>query len=237
MALIQCVECGKEISSAALACPHCGHPQPPKVATPPPFADAVDCPKCAAGIKQTALVCPHCAFDVAGYRENLREAEHTKMTPLPVSEQSKQDALAAIYSQSSGCMGWGMIGLSLVVWIIPIAGWVAAPVCFILGVISIVSPVTGGIWSDKTFNPEHYTKKQNQALQRLQNSFQTATCPACGHADQVSWEGPGGWLDCPKCAKRLLREDDLLFYIPKPNALTNPNLRAFAEQQANARTS
>lgn len=236
MALIQCVECGKEISSAAPACPNCGHPQLKTVETPAPLTNAVDCPKCAANIKQAALVCPHCGFDVASYRENVRETKHTRMTPLSVNERSKQDALAAIYSQSSGCMGWGFIALSLVVWVIPIAGWVAAPVFLILGVITIVSPVTGGIWVDKTFNPEHYGKIEGQAVQRLQNSFQSATCPACGHTDEVSWEGPGGWLDCLKCAKRLQREDDLLFYIPNPNALTNSNLKAFAEQQAHTRT-
>ena len=31
MALIKCVECGKEISSNAAACPHCGSPVPKKM--------------------------------------------------------------------------------------------------------------------------------------------------------------------------------------------------------------
>ncbi|MDH0726559.1 zinc ribbon domain-containing protein [Stutzerimonas stutzeri] len=37
MALIECYECGKEISSIAAACPHCGAPaNVPKLDTPPP---------------------------------------------------------------------------------------------------------------------------------------------------------------------------------------------------------
>jgi hypothetical protein len=40
MALIECVECGKEISSAALACPQCGHPQQAPAPKPPPLPPA-----------------------------------------------------------------------------------------------------------------------------------------------------------------------------------------------------
>ncbi|MER1947620.1 hypothetical protein [Stutzerimonas stutzeri] len=37
MALIECYECGKEISSIAAACPHCGAPaNVPRLDTPPP---------------------------------------------------------------------------------------------------------------------------------------------------------------------------------------------------------
>ena len=30
MALAKCLECGKEVSRSALACPHCGKPEPTK---------------------------------------------------------------------------------------------------------------------------------------------------------------------------------------------------------------
>ena len=33
MALIKCPECGKEISSNAVACPNCGNPVPKKIAS------------------------------------------------------------------------------------------------------------------------------------------------------------------------------------------------------------
>lgn len=222
---------------AAPACPHCGHPHTSKAEPPPPkAADTTECPKCAANIKQAALVCPHCSFDVAGYRENIRDAKHTEMTPFAVNDQTKEQALAMVYSQSSGCMGWMMIGVSLVIWIVPIAGWVAAPLCLIVGIVTLISPVTGGKWADRTFNPEELKKKEAQALQRLQNAYQSVACPSCNHVeDDVTWEGPGGWFDCPQCARRLIRQESLLYYIPKPDALTSNSLKAFAEQQANAR--
>lgn len=43
MALVQCVECGKEISSNAVSCPHCGNP--PKVG-PGPNENGRFCPRC-----------------------------------------------------------------------------------------------------------------------------------------------------------------------------------------------
>ena len=30
MALAKCLECGKEVSRSAVACPHCGKPEPTK---------------------------------------------------------------------------------------------------------------------------------------------------------------------------------------------------------------
>lgn len=46
MPLIKCPECGKEISSAAAACPNCGHPAalvetPRQPATPPPKSNRI----------------------------------------------------------------------------------------------------------------------------------------------------------------------------------------------------
>lgn len=39
MALIQCPECKREVSSAAEACPQCGHPIARRVAAPPPQSE------------------------------------------------------------------------------------------------------------------------------------------------------------------------------------------------------
>jgi membrane protein YdbS with pleckstrin-like domain len=39
MPLVACPECRRSLSSAAAACPHCGHPMVPSVATPPGAAE------------------------------------------------------------------------------------------------------------------------------------------------------------------------------------------------------
>lgn len=53
MALTTCADCGREISSLASACVHCGrplHPDARQHAAPPPFAPDAQCPMCAAPV-------------------------------------------------------------------------------------------------------------------------------------------------------------------------------------------
>jgi predicted RNA-binding Zn-ribbon protein involved in translation (DUF1610 family) len=179
-----------------------------------------ECPKCGSSVKAHAFVCPMCSFDLAGFRENLASAKCITITPMPINAKTKQQALSKIYSDRSGCMGWGMIGCSLVVWIVPLAGLVAAPVCFIVGVICLLAPSTGGKAVNRIFSPEKHEKNKLEALELLRNSYSAVTCPHCGRIERdVSWSEPGGWWHCPQCGKRLLRQGDTLYYIPKPDAL------------------
>ncbi len=53
MALIKCVECGKEVSSSAKVCPHCGI----KLNLSP-------CPECGARLKGDETVCPDCGYPI-----------------------------------------------------------------------------------------------------------------------------------------------------------------------------
>jgi TM2 domain-containing membrane protein YozV/RNA polymerase subunit RPABC4/transcription elongation factor Spt4 len=61
MALIACRECSKEISSEALACPHCGAPRI--------ISAAASCRHCARPVEPGATVCPNCGAvgPVRGY--------------------------------------------------------------------------------------------------------------------------------------------------------------------------
>ncbi|PTS71929.1 hypothetical protein DBR33_00720 [Stenotrophomonas sp. HMWF022] len=54
MALISCVECGRQVSDQAEACPNCGHPVRPEQPTPPPIPDV---PAAAGGWKRGATGC------------------------------------------------------------------------------------------------------------------------------------------------------------------------------------
>jgi DNA-directed RNA polymerase subunit RPC12/RpoP len=240
MALIKCVECGKDISSAAPICPHCGRPQLLKAEPPPPPSiGTIDCPKCAATIKQAALVCPHCSFDVDGYRENIRDAKYTEMTAVPVTDEAKEEELAAIYAetqQGKSCAGWMMLALSGVVWIVPFIGWIAAPIFFILGIFAIGANGSSRKFWDHIFNAEEYKRNEDKALQRVRHrNVMAIVCPNCGVTGNVRWEEAYVY-DCTRCSKRLSRYENFLFYLPKPNALKSPNLKAFIEEQANART-
>ena len=56
MALIQCPECGKEISDKALTCPSCGCPI--KAEEPKAVSEGWDCPNC--GAHNTGNFCGKC---------------------------------------------------------------------------------------------------------------------------------------------------------------------------------
>lgn len=56
MALINCLECGKQISDKATVCPHCGCP----------IASRVKCPECSTMVKDTATSCPNCGYPLSG---------------------------------------------------------------------------------------------------------------------------------------------------------------------------
>ena len=54
MAMIQCPECGKEVSDKAKACVHCGYPLEDQT--------TMKCPECGKSIPKTAASCPHCGY-------------------------------------------------------------------------------------------------------------------------------------------------------------------------------
>lgn len=53
MALIKCVECGKEVSSSAKVCPHCGIK-----------LNLSSCPECGSRLKGDETVCPDCGYPI-----------------------------------------------------------------------------------------------------------------------------------------------------------------------------
>ena len=58
MALINCSECGKEISDKATSCPHCGAP------TSNVSANTKFCKHCGESIDKECLICPKCGKQV-----------------------------------------------------------------------------------------------------------------------------------------------------------------------------
>ena len=64
MGLIQCKDCGTQISDAAAACPTCGSRLPVSIG-----ADQEQCPHCMTVMHKGASVCPGCQ-SVKGYATN-----------------------------------------------------------------------------------------------------------------------------------------------------------------------
>ncbi len=80
MALTNCVECGKEVSTHAMACPSCGFP----MKAPAPAGPLAQCDYCKAMIDAELSECPQCHVQVfkshrSGYRApDAQQSYHPK---------------------------------------------------------------------------------------------------------------------------------------------------------------
>lgn len=77
------------------------------------------------------------------------------------------------------------------------------------------------------------TENLRRALRDMKHTYQAVVCPNCKHKARTQvFGGFAEWYDCPRCSKRSLRKSRLLFYIPKPDALTSSDLDVFLRRWA-----
>lgn len=86
MALIQCPNCGKEISDKAQSCVYCGCIFSQKTKK--------TCPECGNEIDQDATVCPSCGYPIAVAEEDAMHAEKNK-EEQPKNTKKKRIRLSA----------------------------------------------------------------------------------------------------------------------------------------------
>jgi ribosomal protein L37AE/L43A len=191
------------------------------------------CPKCAAPVSVAAKVCQSCRFAIADFEENRRSTKFTKMDQIPYSEADLSAALLQVYKgKNGGCFALALLIGGTLALLIPIIGWMIAPICWVLGFFILLAPVRGLRYTEKIMNNEEYQKNVHAAKILLHNRFKNVSCPNCGHKEaEITWRQEGGFWDCPGCQKRLLRERDYLFLLPKPEAIPNNNMiESFAER-------
>ncbi len=89
MALIQCPECGREISDRAKSCPHCGFPVEelekqekvvPRELPEDQRPELFECYKCGRKIPVGIVECPFCKYLYGTSRSNLYEQEKEAMS-------------------------------------------------------------------------------------------------------------------------------------------------------------
>ena len=85
MAMIKCIECGKEISDKAPKCPGCGCPNVPKM----------DCPECKQKIDSTDSICPNCGIELTKKSTNN----------VIANNNSKSKIAAGLLGILLGCFG------------------------------------------------------------------------------------------------------------------------------------
>lgn len=112
MAMINCPECGREISDQAVTCPHCG--------TPIKKEDKKFCQHCGETIDKDCIVCPKCG----------KQVEELKGSGKNIIINNSSSASAAASANATAVVaGMNMIS--------PKSRLVALLLCFFLGVFAI----------------------------------------------------------------------------------------------------
>ena len=111
MAMINCGECGKEISDQAAACPNCG--------APAKKTDMIFCTKCGAEVVKEAIVCPRCGVPTSNYhqQQNYQQPQQAPVY-VNVSNVNTNSNVNSMYGGRGGT---------------PKNKWVALCLCFFLG--------------------------------------------------------------------------------------------------------
>lgn len=121
MALIKCVECNKELSEKAPACPHCGCPN-----------NQIKCPECSAFVDDAIDTCPTC-----GYPFKASTPVQPAAPPVSTHEPSKSTSS----NSSAGC--FTAIGAVLI--IICMIVTAGHPVARVFWVFAIIIGVAGAV--------------------------------------------------------------------------------------------
>ena len=116
MALINCPECGNEVSDQAAVCPNCGVSIKKQ--------EVAFCSKCGKEIDKEAVICPLCGVPTAQFHQ---QQQQTQMPPQPINVNvSNVNTNANINTNLNQNMIGGMHGR-------PKNKWVSLVLCFFIG--------------------------------------------------------------------------------------------------------
>jgi len=114
MAMMDCPECGKQVSDKAPACPDCGMP------IAPPQQEKAFCSKCGKDINKDAVVCPACGVPTSNYQLQQQQ------TPAPINVTVSNVNTNANVNTNTNMMGMAGFGR-------PKNKWTAILLCIFLG--------------------------------------------------------------------------------------------------------
>lgn len=103
MALINCPECGKEISEGSKFCIHCGYPLDEDnntiLTVNDNEYDLLICPECGHDVSETADICPNCGFSIRKYIYGSNVPKIVKIVSILITIA----IICAIYFFSTRC--------------------------------------------------------------------------------------------------------------------------------------
>jgi hypothetical protein len=118
---------------------------------------------------------------------------------------------------------------------VPILGWIAAPICWFLAFVALLTAIGAPIVSLFTTN----AKTENAAIiQRAENTYADLICPACMKPDPfkgnrlVSWpSSKNNTLLCQYCQKISHRVGDRLLWVPYEQVTLSGSIDEFVQTE------
>lgn len=195
-----------------------------------------ECPMCCTKVPRKAILCMSCGFPVGEFLENCSQARYSTMQRSDQNSPSDLKAVLSIYKHDSAAPGSGCASIIILIaggclLLVPVVGWFFGPICLLFGFIWFVFPVWGAMILENIFDRPGFREKLRRGRMMFKNTFESVICPACGTTlPSITWEGEGGFVDCPSCSKQLLRQENYLFSLPYPDAIPNHDMiKAFVK--------
>lgn len=103
MAMIQCSECGKEISDKARECIHCG-----KVFVEEEIMEQINCSECGAVLEKTDKICPNCGCPVETQASDDVKPHQVEVTSIRMAKKIKKIIIGMVIAVSI-CLVGGIV--------------------------------------------------------------------------------------------------------------------------------
>ena len=106
MAMIKCMECGKDISDKAKKCPNCGKTFVEEM----PVVSVINCSECGTVLSETDEVCQNCGCPVEKESNSSKEKlQEVQISSVKVGSKTKKIIVALVVTLALcavGCIGY-----------------------------------------------------------------------------------------------------------------------------------
>ncbi len=126
MAIINCPECGGQISSTAKQCVHCG-------------CKITVCNECGKVILGESSTCPNCGFQIDNEKKNDTTNKYADLPEVVNEWKAENNLLAFVLNNLTILVLWGVAILLFIISIICLISWKSGPVTNVLNIKDVLN--------------------------------------------------------------------------------------------------